>query len=383
MRSVQRVTVMVCGMVVAWVLLGDAPAWAIVVSDDPIAHEPTPPSDYDMVGVMLYKGSRGSSAVLIDPWHVLTARHVLNVGGLYNHSFELDLADGTHTYAITARFLHPAADLAVGRLDRPTGLPGHDLYRQSSEVGKVGILVGYGISGVGAPDKYTYPRGVKRYGENLINLIHTEGGVDYLVMDFDGPSQPGPLAPGTLGTSREVILADGDSGGPTFIDVGGELLVAGLHLSMLDYNDNDIVPDYGDLGFDLRISPLANWIDDQLSYHTLTLDVVNVSFGEVLFDPEPVDANELVFPNDVEITLTAVPGPCKDFDYWEVYDPNHPGDANYVAIDSNLTVTLLMSDDREVVARFKCGDGTIVLMPGLLVALGLTGLVSRRARRRG
>ncbi len=354
------------------VLLWSVRAWGIVVSDAPNLHVVQAPSDYDMVGNVLYLGAAGgSTAVLIDPWHILTARHVINVGNPSDHTFKLTLADGIRSYGLVARYFHPTADLAVARLANCVPLSGIPLYTGSAEVGLEGVLVGYGVSGTGltGPDP-NYPRGVKRVGFNRIDSVMMDGTIPYLVMDFDSTSTSGKL--GSLGATKEVMLAAGDSGGPTLISVAGVLQVAGIHVMLDDTNMNGKTPDYGDTGYDIRVSAYASWILSQLpTYRTLTLVRVNGPLGEVQISPTPPDANAPVFPLGTLVSLTATPHDGRTFSYWEVFDPNHPSDANYMSLDANSTLRITMDTNREVMAVFSCGSS---LCSPLLVALCLACL---------
>ncbi|MBN1344112.1 MAG: trypsin-like serine protease [Phycisphaerae bacterium] len=362
-------------------LLVVPPARGIVVSDEPNNHVVTPPSDFDMVGLLMWQGDPGSSAVLIDSWHILTAKHALSPGVLDDHRFELHLSSGTEVYEITARFLHPTADIAVGRLDRSTGLPGYGLYTQSNEVGNEGVLAGYGVSGTGltGEDSTTYPRGTKRSGYNHIGQVYPQGDVDYLLTDFDRSYGVGPIPPGTLGASREVMIASGDSGGPMFIESGGDLLIAGVNISVSDQNGSHVLADFGDIGWHLRVSPLAAWITSQISdYKALSLTVVNGVLGHVEMEPSPTNPNQPEFPVGVSVTLTAVPSDGEQFSQWLLYDPNHPGDSNHAVADTNESLTLVMDADREVQAAFKCGSGIGPLLSVALMALSMWRFAPRR-----
>ena len=237
-------------------LAAAGPAAAIVVSDDPDLHVVTAPSSYDMVGYLNTAG--GTTASVVDPWFVLTAAHAVN--NISGKTFTLYLADGTHVFSLAEKFLHPSADLAVVRLAASTGLPGYELYDQTDEVGRTGVLVGYGMSGTGDTvldgGDPNYPRGTNRLGYNKIDSIYTDlDGVKHLRFDFDAPDSHGPS--GTLGADREVMIAAGDSGGPLFIE--GTLLIAGVHVSV-NYDDENHWPTYGDVGFDVRVSTYAAWI---------------------------------------------------------------------------------------------------------------------------
>jgi len=108
-------------------------------------------------------------------------------------------------------------------------------------------------------------------------------------------------------------------------------------------------------------------------YVTLTLTEVNGSMGDVDVDP-----NLPQYPIGASVTLTAVPIEGKSLRHWEIYDPNFPGDANYVTIDSNNPANIVMMADREVTAVFRCGSSTAPLLPIMLGVLGLFVWVRRR-----
>ena len=69
----------------------------------------------------------------------------------------------------------------------------------------------------------------------------------------------------------------------------------------------------------------------------------------------------------------------KAFKMWKIFDPNHPGDANYVTQDSNAALYLTMDADYEIQAVFKCGSSAGPVLPMILVMLGLLA-VSRHTR---
>lgn len=116
--------------------------------------------------------------------------------------------------------------------------------------------------------------------------------------------------------------------------------------------------------------------------YTLTMTYVNGASGHVDLAPEPNDPNLPEYVEDTAVTLTAVPNPDRAFGRWEIYDPNHPGDANFMVTDTNNPVTIVMDADREVTAVFKCGSSGMPLLPAMLGVLCLTVLVRRRNRPR-
>ncbi len=115
---------------------------------------------------------------------------------------------------------------------------------------------------------------------------------------------------------------------------------------------------------------------------TLSLEFVNGGWGEVTCDPEPDDPNLMQYPAGAQVQLTATPDDGKAFVHWEIYDANHPGDANHAALDANDVLSLAMDTDRQVVAVFKCGSGAEQALPLLGISALLCGIISRRLRGR-
>lgn len=108
---------------------------------------------------------------------------------------------------------------------------------------------------------------------------------------------------------------------------------------------------------------------------TLTVTNETPDRGEVTIDPNLPRID--TFPSGSTVTLTATPVPDKSFSEWWIYDPNHPGDDNFVTKDTNAVLDLVMDDDYTVKAYFKCGSGLPPFVAMALMALGL-GVVIRR-----
>lgn len=108
--------------------------------------------------------------------------------------------------------------------------------------------------------------------------------------------------------------------------------------------------------------------------YTLTLGYVNGVWGTVRVEP-----NYPTYAEGTDVILTATPIEGKAFRHWEVYDPNHPGDANHVATDANNPLTITMNANREATAVFKCGSGLAMPFPAGIA--WLAWWAGRRARR--
>ena len=244
---------------IAGFLLVTPQVQAIVVSDSPANHVVTAPSAYDMVGKIHTADYGDISGVLINPWFVLTARH--GVWQIRDGTFTLNLSGGDQVYTLAETMVNDDADIGVVRLTHSTGLSGYGLYDANDEQYKEGIIVGYGMSGTGSTGQDSaYPYGTKRVGYNRIDGFTKRSFTwEPLEMDFDAPSSHGP--DGSLGAAKEALFALGDSGGPTFIaDPNGQLRVAGIHSQVYNDNNNSKYSDYGDKGYDVRVSVYASWI---------------------------------------------------------------------------------------------------------------------------
>jgi len=113
-------------------------------------------------------------------------------------------------------------------------------------------------------------------------------------------------------------------------------------------------------------------------YYDLVITYTNGSWGTVDLDPDPSNPNTPRYPAGTIVTLTAQPIQGKSFRQWEVFDPNHPDDANYAAVDPNISIQVVMNHDTQVNAVFRCGSA----LEGALLMGGLFLLVARIVRQR-
>lgn len=117
---------------------------------------------------------------------------------------------------------------------------------------------------------------------------------------------------------------------------------------------------------------------DVVGPFALTVDAVNGGLGTIEYSPEPNDPNAPTYPAGQDVSLTAIPNPDRYFSHWLVYDPNHPSDANYAAVDTNSTLALIMDADRQVTAVFRCSDNSVPPLSGGVLLILLTVRMIRR-----
>jgi hypothetical protein len=94
------------------------------------------------------------------------------------------------------------------------------------------------------------------------------------------------------------------------------------------------------------------------------------------------------YPNGMEVTLTAIPQGGKHFEQWYHYDVNVPFDANHwddpnyntFTTDANNPITVVMDQNRLIVANFECGSGMVSMVATATVAI-FGGLWLMRRRR--
>lgn len=189
---------------------------------DPYITGGTVDTGHPAVGA-LRSGSSGCTATLIGRKTVLTAAHCVNSTTLY-------FTVGGTQYSGSGR-RHPsyssgANDVALVTLTREvTNVPPAVLNTDPVTVGQKIILVGFGLTGEGQGSF-----GTKRVGENTIDQVSS---TKFL---FGGNAN----------------VCNGDSGGPSFVLVGGIERVAGVHSQKRNYCG------YG--GIDMRVDAYVSWI---------------------------------------------------------------------------------------------------------------------------
>ena len=253
----------------------------------PLPSPPNPPgstTQYHGTGALLNTPS--------DPGrYVLTAAHIFynNVGQPLNITeTRVTFYGSPITFQGAQNIIHPSwdgnknhgNDIAIIKLASPaTGITGYDIHRDNnSGLGQVATIVGYGWKGTGALGWVNQTGGTLRWGQNKFDV--TVGNIPGYpwAYDFDdGTAAHNTFAVwasppnNDLGQGlSEVMIAEGDSGGPSFLGN----LIAGIHSFGFRKDSDSTHPatdidgllnaSFGELGVDTRTAFYQNWIDQQV-----------------------------------------------------------------------------------------------------------------------
>lgn len=231
----------------------------------------------------------------ISPRHILTAAHIFDPDNngivdvlpqnttffLNNHgdlSYSLPVASITLHPDYTG-FMNPTVndDLAILTLASPlpSDVPIYPLLPDGHLAMQQLLLVGYGVSGDGL-DGYYIPGSLstKRTGANLLEAAGGDdegsGNIEIFAYDFeDADNLLGTDVfgvPYSYGNNFETLTGPGDSGGPAFAMLDGELYLAGVNTYGYDPNTGGS-PDgkFGDVGGGAWAPTYASWINQQLN----------------------------------------------------------------------------------------------------------------------
>jgi len=252
-------------------------------------------------GVVSITPSTGGifSGALIDPYHVLTAAHVVyaNKDTPANVTINLNGTGSLSSQIVASQVLvHPSYlvgntpsdsqfawhdDIAVIRLSQPApvGTPSYSLFHGTpgqNGAPRTITMVAYGgySDGNSASLLQGASATVKRVGRNRVDLLYADdegsGKAEVFVFDFDGPTASTNVIPPnigdnlTLGDNIEAGYAGGDSGSPVFVDDNGVWKLAGVGA----FNgDPAAIPgnalQFGAIGGGMLVAPHADWITQQ------------------------------------------------------------------------------------------------------------------------
>jgi len=243
------------------------PAFAVVVGQ-----ETAPSGDWDVSWDYVYN-YKGSSAVAVDDYWILTAAHVADDGG------SGELVIGSETYTQQEIVFHPnSVDLALVRYDKV--LPGYyDLYISSFPSGSgnllTAVMIGYGYTGEDHDSYYTWDTntaGTKRWGTNEIDetaqVTYGSWTSKGFWMDYDS------IASGKR-TEYECGVAQHDSGGGSFVkDVDDVWKLAGINTTVA--SNAPANPDQYISSFAVSVPMYNHWITNTIPEPT-TVSVLLVA----------------------------------------------------------------------------------------------------------
>ncbi|MGB7444772.1 MAG: trypsin-like serine protease [Coleofasciculaceae cyanobacterium] len=246
----------------------------------------------------------------ISPLHILTAGHCFDLSNNgrvdippENVTFYLNFGSNlSHSILASSLLVHPNYqgfanpnfndDLAIITLSRnlPAGVPIYNLYRQPMPVGQTLTMVGYGVAGNGLSGYFSGTSSFtrKRVGRNNADSFQPDdenpssNRKEVFEFDFDGPdSSTNSLGGLTLGNDIETTFGAGDSGGPSFLELNGSLLLAGVNTFTL--NAPEVRPgSFGTTGGGMITSSYANWIDSVIRGGSFVVNSDSNTYGRNL-----------------------------------------------------------------------------------------------------
>jgi Trypsin len=185
------------------------------------------------LSVTFNNGSTGgcSGSLLAGGQYVLTAGHCVTGGNdtLSATSISVNFANVGLTVVTASYVVDPVwngslangGDLALLKLSTPvTTIAGYQLDTTASAVGQVVTLAGYGNTGIGGNGYTPGSSGTLYYGLNTYLGLSADAPTDYL---FQYTADGGGVG------SQEVMLAPGDSGGASLLNVNGTWQIVGVH----------------------------------------------------------------------------------------------------------------------------------------------------------
>jgi V8-like Glu-specific endopeptidase len=210
----------------------------------PVIVEGSPTDEFPAVGLFKTK-TKPCTATLIGKRTVITAAHCIDDGEVPGQPYEHVFVLGGKEYAIEAAVRHPRFEVNKGDLTRmdPLDRAQNDIaivrLKEAPPVqpatinaSKLAMPIGLVIVGFGETRLNKDDRGVKRSTKNT---------VDRLVRDklqFNGPNS----------------VCHGDSGGPSFASIQGEILLVGIH--------SVVSNPCGSFGVDARVDAYLSFIKE-------------------------------------------------------------------------------------------------------------------------
>jgi len=191
-----------------------------------------------------FGGYNATGVLLFDGRALLTAAHLFK-GGAVSATVSFATANGTQTVSATRFLQHPDYDsdsnndLAIVWLNNPApvSVTRYDLYRKNDEIGQAFTMSGFGRVGTGDTGSHSDAQNAiklkasNRFDADIGTLKSSLGRAigwlpkagTQLVADFDNGKSTNDALGRLMGTHdlglglNEGLIAQGDSGGPAFI----------------------------------------------------------------------------------------------------------------------------------------------------------------------
>lgn len=244
--------------------------------------------DYlDGVGELIITRSDGSfgcsGSLLAGGAYVLTAAHCVSGSSATatTSSISLSFKSGSVTasmdsYYVNTGWTGDAAagnDLALIKLTTAvTSISGYALDLGNAQ-GSTVVLAGYGLIGTGASGAVDGTFGSLYYGYNQYDAstryyARNDFSSAVYLYDFDSLNGSGNEFGSTGLGAQEAMIASGDSGGATLVNIGGVWQIAGVHsFATCSGSSCPIDSGYGDIGGDTSVYANSGWL---LSYLSVT-----------------------------------------------------------------------------------------------------------------
>jgi Trypsin/PEP-CTERM motif len=146
----------------------------------------------------------------------------------------------------------------------------YPLYSGVSPVNDEFLLAGFGDAGTGTAGNECsnsnpadcYTAKTDRDGLNFYNGI-VANSTDLSYVFFDPNTTTYPYANLNIPDSSLATIGPGDSGGPSFVNIGGQLEIAGVHSATgcPGNNQNCTLYEYGDVAVDTNVSLFTGFVD--------------------------------------------------------------------------------------------------------------------------